>query len=87
MAILDRGCHLWSGCGGIQVSHSGVVVASRTEHRVVRLAVEPLSSLRPILLHGLRMESTLQAALPRLRLEFAWRVTAFSLSTANRLQT
>jgi len=52
----------------------GPAMASRAEHRVVRLVVESLSSLRPILLHRLRLEPPLETALPKLWFEIAWRV-------------
>jgi hypothetical protein len=84
VAVLGRACHWFCWSGGVSIFlSSGLAVAFRTEHRVVRPVVESLSSLQPILLHRLRLEPHIQAALPKLRFEIAWRGESVNLSTAN----
>jgi hypothetical protein len=77
VAVLDPACYWFCCGGGVSLFPAGdVAVALRAEHRVVRLVVESVSSLRRILLHRLRVEPFVQALLSKLRLE----ATVFSLS-------
>jgi len=73
VAVLVRACHLFCWDGGVSIFLAcHVAVALCAEHRVVRLVVESLSSLQPILLHRLRLEPPIQAALPKLWFEITW---------------